>query len=66
MTYCYRSTGLTYVGIVARVAFKLVYSAVVGIFMFCASCWCTVFVGRKATFILVRLKRLVTLCTEGL
>jgi hypothetical protein len=32
MTYCYRSTGLTYVGIVARVAFKLVYSAGVGIF----------------------------------
>ena len=34
MTYCYRSTELTYVGIVARVAFKLVYSAGVGIFRF--------------------------------
>ena len=34
MSYCYRSTGLTYVGIVARVTFKLVYSTGVGIFRF--------------------------------
>jgi len=34
MTNCYRSTGLTYVGFVACVAFKLVYSAGVGMFRF--------------------------------
>ena len=34
MSYCYGSTGLTYVGIVASGAFKLVYSNGVGIFRF--------------------------------
>ena len=32
MSYCYRSTRLTYVGIVVRGTFKLIYSTGVGIF----------------------------------
>ena len=65
VSYCYRSARLSYIGIVASVAFKLVYTAGVGGLYTCTLV-ADVLVGRKAIFTFVRLKRLVTLCMAAL
>ena len=68
MSCCCWSVWLSYTWIVASVTFKSVYPAGIcaGLTILSASCWCIVFVTRRAIFQLVGLKRLAIFRISGL